>query len=405
MLLSQSMGPPRAAIQERTLSWDEVQKLFKERFLTGEDAPTGQRAAEGLSPVAAAHRILSNSFGLIPFGVYRKQGDERIAVDDERLARVLRQQPNARMTPFLANKLVMSNAFWHGFGAMWNKRDALGQIEERIPLPTECCSISKEPGTSNYWYTYTVDGIRRTFSPYELSFLFFETYDGISGRGMLDLARETVAADAMAQRYGRKFYQNGARVSGVLEVDTDASPATRSKLKDEFAQYAADDAFKIAVIDHGMKFSQMGLSQSDAQFIESREFTVEEVSRFTGIPKHMLQTGKESYDSNSQQRMNYVTDTLLPFVIQWEQQDTLKVISPLQRAERWYVRGNLSVLLRGDDLTRSQFYERMIRNAVYNPDECRALEEKAPIPGGLGQEFMISKNFGSLRSVVKGEGQ
>ena len=56
--------------------------------------------------------------------------------------------------------------------------------------------------------------------------------------------------------------------------------------------------------------------------------------------------------------------------------------------------------MRGDDLTRSQFYERMTRNAIYNPDECRALEEKAPIPGGLGQEFFLSKNMGSLRSIV-----
>ena len=151
-----------------------------------------------------------------------------------------------------------------------------------------------------------------------------------------------------------------------------------------------------------MKYTPLGLNQSDAQFIESRTFSVEEIARFTGVPKHMLQTGKESYDSNQQQRVNYVTDTLVPIVTQWEQQNREKLLTRSQRSLGWYIHGNVSVLLRGDDLSRSQFYERMIRNSIYNPDECRTLEEKPPIPGGLGQEFFLSKNMGSLRSIVRG---
>ena len=134
-------------------------------------------------------------------------------------------------------------------------------------------TIRKDLESGHYWSDYNVDGWQRTFSPYELSFLFFETYDGIRGRGLLDLARETVAMDTMAQRFGKKFYQNGARLSGVLEVDTDAKPETRRRLKDEFRGYAADDAFAVAVLDHGMKFTPLGISQSDAQYIESRQFT------------------------------------------------------------------------------------------------------------------------------------
>ena len=191
-------------------------------------------------------------------------------------------------------------------------------------------------------------------------------------------------------------------MSGIVEVDTDAKPETKDKVRREFARYAGDDAFKVAVLDHGMKYTQLGLNQSDAQYMESRSFSVEEIARFTGVPKHMLQTGNESYNSNQQQRVNYVTDTLVPFVTQWEQQDRKKFLSRQQRSRGWYIHGNVSVLMRGDDLTRSQFYERMTRNAIYNPDECRALEEKAPIPGGLGQEFFLSKNMGSLRSIVGG---
>ena len=403
MILGQAMQGTKAGMEEQVLSWDEVQTWFKRIFLSGELMEGSQGNAERLSPVAAAHRILTNSFGLIPFGAYRKDRDARIPYEDEYLRRMLKVRPNDHMSPFMLRKVVMSNAFWHGFGAVWNRRDSAGQVIQRLPLPTECCSILKDPDSGQYWYEYNADGVVKRFSNYELSFLFFETYDGIHGRGFLQLAREAIAVDAMAQRYSKKFYQNGARLSGIVEIETDASPDTRNKVKDQFKSYATDDAFAVAVLDHGMKFTPMGLNQKDSQFIESREFAVEEVARFTGVPKHMLQTGKESYNSNSQQRLNYVTDVLLPYVVQWEDEDTWKLPTPAQRLEGVYIHGVVEVLLRADPTTRSNFYREMIQNSMMNPDEARAKEEMNPIPGGLGKQFLVTKNLGSLESVLKGE--
>ena len=403
MLLDRAMNGPRAAVEYRDISWDEMMQQFRTLFLGGEELDTGISSAEKQSPVAAAHRILTNSFGLIPFGIYLKDGDARKPVKDKALDYVLKIRPNVNMTPFGVRKTVMSNAFWHGWGACWNVRNAYGEVEERIPLPSDCGSIRKDPDTGLYWYDYTVDGLSRTFASYELSILLFDSYDGIHGRGMLQLAREAVATDGMAQRYAKKFYQNGARLSGIVEVDTDAKKDTRARVKAEFARYASDDAFKVAVIDHGMKFTPLGLSQSDAQFIESRTFSVEEVARFTGIPKYMLQTGKEAYNSNQQQRVDFVTDTLVPFVTQWEQEDGYKLLTRSQRNLGWYLKGNVSVLLRGDDKTRAAFYKDMIQYGIYNPDECRALEERDPIPNGLGKHFLVTKNLGSLEMVLHGD--
>ncbi len=403
MFFSRAMDAPRVNISERTFTWEETQALFKNLFLSGEEVPTGQKSAETLSPVAAAHRILTNSFAMIPFDVYVRKDGERVQAEGEPLSAVLKRSLGGEMTPFMLQKLVMSNAFWHGFGAVWNIRDPSGQVVRRLPLPTDCCAISRDANEKQYWYTYTVEGLTHTFAPSELSFLFFETYNAIDGRGMLDLARETVATDAMAQRFGRKFYQNGARLSGIVTVESDATPETRGKVKREFVRYASDDAFSVAVLDHDMKYTPLGISQSDAQFVESRSFSVEEVARFTGIPKHMLQTGKESYDSNQQQRTNYVTDTLLPFITQWEQEEGRKLLLRRQRDDGLYIKGNPSVLMRGDDKSRSEFYERMIRNSIYNPDECRALEERAPIPGGLGKAYFISKNWAPLEAMLKGD--
>jgi HK97 family phage portal protein len=398
------MRPPRA-VEYSTMSWDEMNQHFKDIFLTGKPYDTSQRGAERLSPVAAAHRILCNDFGMIPFSVFRKEGNAREPADVSDLDTVFKTRPNINMTPYMLGRTVMSNAFWHGFGAVWNRRDGTGRIVERIPLPSDCCGIRQDQETGLYYYDYTVDGVFRTFSSYELSFLFFESYDGIRGRGFLDLARETIGMDGAAQQYGRKFYQNGAVISGIVEVDADLNEAGRNKVRDQFSTYNpyGDDAFKVAVLTRGYKYNPIGLNQKDAQFIESRTFAVEEVSRFTGIPKHMLQSGKESYDSNSQQRVTFVQDTLVPYVTQWEQENTYKCLLGFQRQDGLYFKGNVAVLMRGDDKSRAEFYEKMVQHSVMNPDECRALEERNPIPGGLGKRFYMTKNLGSLESIAEGD--
>lgn len=404
MLLRNYMARPRAVSYE-TLEWDEVNRRLREVFLSGEEYDTGIHGAERLSPVAAAHRILCNDFAMIPFSVFRKAGDARIPVSEPALDAVFKVRANDNMTPFMAARTVMSNAFWHGFGAIWNRRDGDGQIVERIPLPSDCCTVRQDRETGRYYYDYNVDGVFRTFSGYELSFLFFESYDGIRGRGFLHLARETVSADGAAQRYGRKFYQNGAMISGIVEVDGTLNKEGRDRIREQFGSYNpyGDNAFKVAVLTRGYKFTPIGLNQRDAQFVESRSFSVEEVSRFSGIPKSMLQSGKEAYNSNSQQRVVFVQDTLLPYVTQWEQECSYKCLLPRQREDGMYIRGNVSVLMRGDDKSRADYYAQQISSGVMCPDECRALEERDPIPGGLGKQFLATKNLGSLESILRGE--
>ena len=404
MILRNAMERPRA-VEYQDLTWEEVNQKFRDIFLTGGTYSTGIYGAEKLSPVAAAHRILCNDFAMIPFSVYKKDGNARIAQDVPDLDTVFKVRPTDNMTPFMLGHTLMSNTFWHGFGAVWNRRDFTGHIVERIPLPSECCTIRQDKETGQYFYDYTVDGVFRTFTGYELSFLYFDSYDGVRGRGFLDLARGTIGAEGAAQEYGRKFYQNSCTMSGIVEVDSDLGEAGRNKIREQFSRYNpyGDDAFKVAVLTRNYKYTPIGINQKDAQYIETRAFGVEEVARFTGIPKAMLQSGKESYESNQQQRITFVTDTLVPYVTQWEQENTFKCLFSFQRKDGLYFRGNASALMRGDDKTRAEVHQIYVQNGLKNPDECRALEELSPIPGGLGQVFYMTKNLGSMESIARGD--
>lgn len=405
MLLSNSIrARPKASASYQEIAWDDVQTWFRTVFFSGEEYPDSRTGAERLSPIAAAHRIYTGAMSVLPYSLYQKNGDARLPQSDQALDYLLKVRANERMSPALCKKIIASNAFWHGTGYGWIVRDGLGRITDLIPLDASTCRIRWDGEARHYWYDFTVDELSITLAPSQLVIVFFDSYDGVHGRGVLDLARETIKADGSAQMYGRKFYQNGARMSGIVEVDADLGKDGRERIKKEFTRYAAgaEDAFKVAVLTRGYKYTPMGLSQKDSQYIESRSFSVEEVSRFTGIPAYMLQTGKQSYQSNEQQQLDFVENTLLPHVTAWEQEMSYKLIGGRRQEQGWYLRANVGVLLRGDNESRSRFYEKMIQNSVYCPDDCRAFEEKDPIPGGLGQKFLATKNLASLEAVVNG---
>ncbi|HWS43304.1 MAG TPA: phage portal protein [Pseudoflavonifractor sp.] len=403
MMLGSALRP-RNAVEVTELDYSALQAWFQKVFFAGEEVPTNQTAAERLSPIAASHRILTNAMSVLPIGLYQKKDGARTPVNVDDVDYALKVRANEAMSPSLMRKVAMSQGFWHGVSYIWKRRDARGRLVELIPLPSKEVTRRKDPAGGQIWYGCTVDGVSKTFAPYELIILFFETYDGIHGRGVLDMARELIATDGASQRFAKKFYANGAKMSGVVEVDGDLGKPGRDRIKGEFKQYASggDNEFRVAVLDRGMKYTPMGLNQSDAQFIESRNFSVSEASRFTGVPEFMLQAGKQAYNSNQQQQLSFVTNTLMAHVVHWEQEFGYKLLTTAQLTDGYYARFNLAALLRGDDEARAKFYQLMVYTGIYNQDECRAFEEMNPIPGGLGQNYFLTKNLDTLEHIVKG---
>nr|WP_300186964.1 phage portal protein [uncultured Agathobaculum sp.] len=402
-----SKAAAASSITYTELDYDAFLQRIARIFALDSDTPEIAVAnAEQLSPVAAAHRILTDSMSVLPIALRRKAGGERQELDTRHdLDYVLHCRMNDAMSPAMGKKILMSQAFWHGLGAAYIERDALGRVTGLYPLQTAGYQYMRDRDTGQSWYAFTVDDMTRKFQPGDLLLCFFETYDGKHGRGMLDLARETVATDRAAQKYLRKFYAGGGALSGVLEISTDATPQTREKVRKAFQSYASDmdSVYKMAVVDKGMKYTPIGISQSDAQFIESRGFSVAEVARFTGIPEFMLQSGKQSYNSNEQQQLVFVTNALVPHVTMWEQEWAYKLFTDAELRDGCYMRFNVSALMRGDDATRSKFYQTMVYSGIYNLDECRALEEMNPMPDGLGQNFFITKNLDTVGHIVRGE--
>ena len=154
------------------------------------------------------------------------------------------------------------------------------------------------------------------------------------------------------------------------------------------------NAHRIAVLDYGLKYTPISISNKDAQFVEQSELSVQDLARFFGVPLYKLQAGKQSYESNEQNAIEYVVSTLHPIVTQYEEELTWKLLTSSEIARGLEIRMNMMAELRGDFNSRGTWYEKMRNISVYSPNDIRALEDLPDVEGG--DERYASFNYGPL---------
>ena len=154
-------------------------------------------------------------------------------------------------------------------------------------------------------------------------------------------------------------------------------------LRDEWEKMhsGAHNSHRIAILDHGLKYQSLAISQRDAMFIESQAQTVEDIARYFSMPLYKLQHGKQSYNSNEQNSIEYA-GSLRPSVIRNEQEQTWKLLTPTEIAAGWEIGTNMMALLRSDSSARSAYYRTMREIGAYSVDDVLGLEDLPAVPGG-----------------------
>lgn len=366
-------------------------------------AAPSQGNAQKLSAVFACVEIRSDDMSVLPNYVLDSKSRERI---EHPLLFLLNVRPNARMSAQVRRKLLERSILLTGAAYDWIIRDpATGQIRELIPIPGNLVQI-KETDNGNLWYYVTNPKTREIFilSQDDVCHYKGPSEDGIHGQSVLSYAATTIQAGLAAQDYNRAFYESGGQPSGILTVEGDFSgyvtdengelttKTQKDAIREEWDKIhsGAANAHKIAVLDYGMKYQALSISQKDAMFIEQQNQTVEDIARYFMVPLHKLQSGKQSYQSNEQNNIEYV-GRLLPRVTQMEEEQTWKLLSLDELAQGLEIRTNMMGLLRADQKSRAEYYRIMHQEGVYSINDILALEDMPKTDGG--DEHAISLNF------------
>lgn len=399
-------SPSRGIRKSAGASQHLLSLLSKEGWPFPEDGVGMSRdRAMKISTVNRCVEVLSNSMAVLPIYIMNEATKERLP--NHRLGKVLWGRANEAMTSYDYTRLLLNNEILRGnaYALIYRDRSS-GDPVELIPLPPDYVDIFVDP-SGKLWYVFThpLTGIVTWLRPEDV--LHYKAYseDGIQGISILRRASTTLDTAQSAQLYENSVWRNGGQPSGVLTTDSDLGgmvpdpqdPAKTINRKDllrrewERIHRGPDNAFRLAVLDLGLKYQPISMTNADAQFVESNDVRVADVCRFFGVPLHLAFAGKQSYQSNEQNGIEYVTYTLLGYETQWSQEDSYKLLLPGERRGNLRIRRELKVFLRGDTAAQAAWYQAMRLNGAYNANEIRALEDLPAILGG--ESYYASLNY------------
>lgn len=379
-------------------------------WTTGGSLETGQSAAMKISAVNACVEAITNSISKLPIFIINSKNKEHI---NHPVLKILTERPNEAMTPSTYKKLIETNRLLCGNGYALIVRDPKNARPlELIPMQAQCCTpCFDETGRLFYRYTNPGTGQMRCLSPFDV--LHYKAYseDGINGISVLKRANEVISTALSAQRYEENFYSQNAQPVGVLSVEGSLDKNAKAVVHEEWEKMhrGIDNAFRIAVLDSAMKYQQISISPKDAQFVESKAVSIEDISRFFGVPLYKINAGKQSYSSNEQNGIEYVVNTLHPIVTQYEEEDSYKLLFDSERARGLEVRRNMMAELRGDSKSRAEWYKTGREIGYFSVNDICALEDTPNVAGGESRNASLNyvplEDFAELshnRNTAKG---
>ncbi len=363
-----------------------------------------------ISTVNRCVEVLSNSMAVLPVYIMDEGTKERLK--RHRLGRVLWGRANEAMSSFDYSRLMLCNQLLRGNAYGWIFRDqATGYPRELIPLPPDHVEpwVDRD-GRLWYRFLHPRTGAVHDLRPEDV--LHYKAYseDGIRGISVLRRAALTLDTAQAAQQYENSTWRSGGQPSGILTTESDLGDVIKVPQPDgtvaevdpkeelrkswEAVHRGPDNAMRLAVLDLGLKYQPISMNNTDAQFVESNEVRVADVCRFFGVPLHLVYAGKQSYQSNEQNGIEYVNYTLLGYETQWSQEDSYKLLLPGERDKALRIKRELKVFLRGDTAAQAAFYTSLRNVGGLNANEIRALEDMGAIPGG--DSYYASWNYGPL---------
>lgn len=378
-------------------------------FLMGNSAAgkvVTERTAMQITAVHACVRVISEAIAGLPLHLYKttEDGNSEKATDHP-LYFLLHNEPNPEMTSFVFRETLMTHLLLWGNAYAQIIRNGKGDVVALYPLMPNRMKVERnDEGQLYYEYTKSEDDREKTkdqtivLMPYDVLHIPALGFDGIYGYSPIAMAKNAIGLAIATETFGSKFFANGATPSGILEhPGTIKDPQrVRDAWMSQFG--GSSNSGKVAVLEEGMKYTQISINPSEAQFLETRKFQVNEIARIFRVPPHMIgDLEKSSFSNIENQSREFVQYTLDPWLVRLEQSFAKALFTPDEK-KTYFFRFSVEGLLRGDYQSRMQGYAVGIQNGFLSPNDIRQLENMNLIPAEEGgYEYLINGNMLPLR--------
>ena len=387
--------PTQSHSQQTTLTGSYYSLFFGS---TSSGKPVNENTAMQMTAVYSCVRILSEAVAGLPLGLYRYNdsgGKEK--APQHPLYSLLHDEPNPEMTSFAFRETLMGHLLLWGNAYAQIIRNARGEVLALYPLMPNKMTVDRDGyGRLYYLYQRTMDdaptlgsGQQVYLRPEDVLHIPGLGFDGLVGYSPIAMAKNAVGLAIATEEYGAKFFANGAAPGGVLEHPGVVKDPARVRESWNSVYQGSSNAHRVAVLEEGMKYTPIGISPEQAQFLETRKFQINEIARIFRVPPHMVgDLEKSSFSNIEQQSLEFVKYTLDPWVVRWEQAMCRVLLSNSEKPE-YFIKFNVDGLLRGDYASRMSGYATARQNGWMSSNDIRELENLDRIPAELGGDLYL----------------
>jgi len=337
---------------------------------------------------------LADSLMMLPIKIYQDNNGIRKATDHS-LYPMIKLRPNPYMSTAAFWNCVETQRNLFGNSYVWIDCAKVGRNAGKImglyPLDSTRMQIYVDDvglmsSNNKMWYVYT-DNQSKQYKIKSDEILHFKglTTNGLVGLSAIELLTNSISNAASAGKYINNFFSNGMQTKGIVQYVGDLNSKAEDNFRTKFEQMSngLKNAHKISLLPIGYQYQDIGQKLVDAQFLENTQLTCRQIAAAFGVKLHQLNDlQKASYASISEQNREFFIDTMLPILTMYEQELNYKLLLDSELRDGYYMKFNADVMLRADIKTRYDAYNKAIQSGFKTPNEIRALEEDAPMPGG-----------------------
>jgi HK97 family phage portal protein len=385
-------------VTKNSYSMDDFDKQVRQR-IQGGHSHTGIQVSEESAmkfiTVYSCVRVLAETISSLPLVVFktRANGKGSDKATDHKLYDLLYNMPNDEMQTTswraqqIGNQAISGNCY---SVITENKR---GQPIDIYPLMWTDCRAFRDMSDGVVKYQITDRGKHEVYPADKIFHVACFGADGITGFSPIRQAAGSIGTGMAASEFIERFYGQGMNLGGVLELPGVMTDIAFSRLKEDLDLKGSGlaNSWKPLILEEGAKYNRIPMPLSDAQFIETRKFTRDDICGLLRVPPHMIANLERSTNNNiEQQSIEFVQYSLLSYLTAWEKTISWKLLSPAERKAGYYVKHNVAALLRGDYKTRQEGLATMRQNGIINANGWLELEDMNPIDGIEGEAYLVN---------------
>jgi len=286
----------------------------------------------------------------------------------------------------------MMSLLHRGDGFSFKLRNGFDQVNGLRSLHPDRVRVGRHPDTGRK--VFQVRDMEPLFTSREILHIPGLSYDGLRGIDVIRYHAGSLGTTAAADEYAARFFDAGSHLNHYIQLRADLTREQAIEQREQFQAFhrGLQNAHELGLLGGDATLKTVGLDPSQTQLLETRKFGIIQVAQILRIPPHKLyELGRATYNNVEQQQIEFLTETLVPWITRLEQEADAKLLGPYQRG-RIYSKLKPEALLRGDLKSRYDAYAVGKQWGWLSTNDIRALEDMDPIPEG-GDIYLIPMNM------------